>query len=216
MFNKVFRLEETKEADGFLFLEEDYLVAPTIYETIQNGFQYIDEPGKNRENQYFGLTFDATEGYAFRVPHLAKQGWIEKKFVTGPMAIRREMYERIRKNAKHYCTWDDYNWDWSFVHLMSKSINVLPFRVLVPGVQQVAHIGIEGGLHEENNEKKAELMQRHKDLTSFHRKVGGLWTKYQNKRSIQDKGFGGWGHPRDQEHCLDLFRPSEEGKKTAW
>mmetsp|Transcript_56671 Transcript_56671/g.137745 ORF Transcript_56671/g.137745 Transcript_56671/m.137745 type:complete len:211 (-) Transcript_56671:2297-2929(-) len=210
MFNEVFRLDETKDADGFLFLEEDYLVAPTVYETIQNGFEYIDQPGKDRQNRYFGVTLDPTEGYAFRVPYVAKEDWIEKKFVTGPMAIRRDMYGRIKKHSKDYCTWDDYNWDWSVVHLMSAKIKALPFRVLVPGTQQVAHIGVEGGLHEENNEEKAALMEKHKDLQHFHLKVGRLWTKYQNKRTTQKQGYGGWGHPRDQQHCLDLFHPPKK------
>ena len=42
--------------------------------------------------------------------------------------------------------WDDYNWDWSIVHMVS--LELLPFSILVPGELQVAHIGLEGGLHD--------------------------------------------------------------------
>lgn len=213
MMNEVFDLEETKNADGFFFTEEDYLVAPTIYETIQTGFQYIDQPVKGRRDRYFGLTFDPTEGYSFNPPAGAADGWIEKKFVTGPVSFRRDMYERIRNNAKDYCTWDDYNWDWSIVHLMAVDIEALPFRILVPGTQQVAHIGVDGGLHEKNNKKKAWLMEKRKDLFAFHGKVGTPWDKFQDQRTSQKKGFGGWGHPVDQNHCLQLFGSAGESVK---
>ena len=77
LINTVFNLKETKNVDGFLFLEEDYIVAPTIYETIQKGYNYIDT--KHRQNHFFGLTFDPSDGYAYRVPEV---DWIETKFVT--------------------------------------------------------------------------------------------------------------------------------------
>ena len=77
LINTVFNLKETKNVDGFLFLEEDYIVAPTIYETIQKGYNYIDT--KHRQDHFFGLTFDPSDGYAYRVPEV---DWIETKFVT--------------------------------------------------------------------------------------------------------------------------------------
>ena len=44
-------------------------------------------------------------------PYKKKTGiWFEKRFVTGPMAIRRDMYEKIRANAHEFCEFDDYNW----------------------------------------------------------------------------------------------------------
>ena len=59
MLNEVFKLHELKDYDGFLFTEEDYILAPTIHETIQTGFGYIDK--ENRNDDFFGLTFDITE-----------------------------------------------------------------------------------------------------------------------------------------------------------
>ena len=104
LMNRVFDLENVKDAHGFLFLEEDYIIAETIYETIQTGMNYID----GKEDTYFGLTFDITEGYTNSGMH--QDEWYQKRFHTGPMAIRRSMFQRIKQNAKEYCTFDDYNW----------------------------------------------------------------------------------------------------------
>lgn len=203
MLNTVFGLEETEDADGFLFLEEDYKVAPTIYETIQNGFSYIDE-GKYQE-KYFGITLDPTEGYSYNLTHLQGRSWREKRFVTGPMAIRRDMYAKMKANAKVYCTWDDYNWDWSIVRMMQ--VHELPFQILVPKVLQVAHIGLEGGLHTDAmSVQKQEMMKIYSDhLPEFHNKVGRPYSGTQNMLMHEQQAFGGWGHPADHKHCMKLF-----------
>jgi alpha-1,6-mannosyl-glycoprotein beta-1,2-N-acetylglucosaminyltransferase len=209
LLNTVFDMEQTADADGFLFLEEDYVVAPTIYETIQNGFTYIDD---GRREKYFGLTFDPTEGYSYGLISGLSDKWMEKRFVTGPMAIRRDMFSIIRDHASDYCTYDDYNWDWSIVNLMTK--RYLPFQILVPGVLQVAHIGLEGGLHENSIDfKKRQMFQQlRKSLGPFHAKVGKPYGKNMNNLGQSVKPFGGWGHPADHEHCLKLFGDAEKNR----
>ena len=107
LMNRVFEMDELNDAEGFLFLEEDYVVAPTIYESIENGLSYLDTSPDLRK-QYFGLTFDPTEGYTYDPP--GQSGWLEKRFVTGPMVFRREMFQKIQENANAYCTFDEYNW----------------------------------------------------------------------------------------------------------
>jgi hypothetical protein len=112
MLNEVFNLDELKDVNGFLFMEEDYIVAPTIYETIQTGFSFIDR--NSQSENYFGLTFDITDGFSYKAPG-QKNGWTEKRFVTGPMAFRRDMYDKIKKNAHEFCEFDEYNWYVSFL-----------------------------------------------------------------------------------------------------
>lgn len=200
--NTVFGMEEVKDADGFFFLEEDYTVAPTIYETIENGLEYLDK-APEAAGHYFGITLDPTEGYAFAPP--AKKGWLKKRFVTGPMVLRRDMFQKIKDNASEYCQFDEYNWDWSIVHMMGKQL--IPHLVLVPNVLQVAHIGLEGGLHENSITKQKEARMKHfKILHAFHDKPSRAQiTPFQHFLKPHDHGFGGWGHPADQHHCLELF-----------
>ena len=51
--------------DAFFFLEEDYVVAPTIYKTILNGMNLIKFSEKQPQQGYFGFALDTTEGFSF-------------------------------------------------------------------------------------------------------------------------------------------------------
>lgn len=83
---------------------------------------------------------------------------------------------------------------------------LIPHLVLVPQKLQVAHIGLEGGLHKDTlSQQKAEKMKQLRNLRPFHDKPLQLY-KFQHDIKPHDKGFGGWGHPADRKHCLDLFR----------
>ena len=204
MINTVFDMEVTQMMDGFLFLEEDYIVAPTIYQTIQKGFTYIDT--KHRREEFFGLTFDPTDGYAYKIEPSAD--WIERKFVTGPMALRRDIFAKIKSHARDFCEWDDYNWDWSIVHLMA--MKYLPFKILVPGTLQSAHIGLEGGMHNlaTTDTNRVDFMNKIvKDgkLQEFHADVAVPHVQHIKPPKMKKQGFGGWGHPADQQHCMEVF-----------
>jgi hypothetical protein len=109
LMNEVFQLDEVKNADSFLFMEEDYVVAPTIYSSIESGMNLFHRPDLN--GNYFGITLDPTEANSnFMPPNADQNAWTDKKFQTGPMILGRTMYGMIKKNAKEYCTFDDYNW----------------------------------------------------------------------------------------------------------
>lgn len=210
MMNEVFQLKELTSIGGFLFLEEDYIVAPTVYENIKKGFAYIDSKGRREE--FFGVTLDPTDGYAFKVPKEGSE-WIERKFVTGPMAIRRDIFAKISSHARDFCKFDDYNWDWSIVNLMSKGY--VPFKVLCPKAVQAAHIGLEGGMHEDAVTAKKRIKRMRKILTKngklepYHSDVGVPGTQRILPPDNKD-GFGGWGHPADQEHCMKVFGATEK------
>lgn len=212
LMNAVFSMEKIKDLDGFLFLEEDYIVAPTIYQNLEKGFTYIDSKGL--ADEFFGLTLDLTDGFAYDIPSDTPNSsvWIQKEFVTGPMAFRRDVFAKIQEHARDYCEWDDYNWDWSIVRLMSKGW--VPFKVLVPGALQVAHIGLKGGMHEEsaNDPHRLNIMKKQLvdgKLESFNVDVGVPHIRSLAPPKERKEGWGGWGHPADQEHCLKVFPPRQ-------
>jgi hypothetical protein len=85
---------------------------------------------------------------------------------------------------------------------------LLPDRVLTPGTLQVAHIGFEGGLHAKDTDLlRIRVMKQGSKFGAFHEKVNAPISKGVNSESSygKRKGFGGWGHPADHEHCLKLF-----------
>jgi hypothetical protein len=95
-----------------------------------------------------------------------------------------------------------YERDWSFVHL--QGLGLLPAVVLVPSRPQVLHIGFEGGMHEKDIKPAVRhaFERSHGIAPEFHGTTlgGGMNIKIKT----HNKGFGGWGHPADHQHCLDL------------
>ncbi|KAL3939557.1 MAG: hypothetical protein SGBAC_005744 [Bacillariaceae sp.] len=202
MINEVFALVGVKNADGFLFMEEDYIVAPSIYETLQTGFGFLDQD--SRRDEYFGLTLDITDNFANKIPN-KRNRWTTKRFVSGPMTIGRRMFDRLKLSSNKYCEFDDYNWDWSIVHLMGNGL--LPYKTLVPNEPQVLHIGIDGGLHDHHENLELEEAMTN-GLQPFHVKLSvdpSEVGRFMDFPKAHDQGYGGWGHPADHEHCKKLF-----------
>ena len=84
-------------------------------------------------------------------------------------------------------------------------IGMLPKYALVPTRPQVLHIGFEGGMHEKDI--KPQVRKRFEESMGiappFHgTAVAGNMSP---KAKPHNKGFGGWGHPADHEHCLKLL-----------
>lgn len=209
MLKTVFSLQDfiEKNTDTFLFLEEDYVVGPTIYQAIVNGLNAMDEFAGETRGGFLGLSLDPTSGNlkpGVKGTKIVMDYWKSLQFVSGPMTLHRNTFTKIKEYAAFYCGidgFDEYNWDWSFVHMQTKWL--IPHTVLSPGIPLVRHIGIEGGMH---GHKKRVPMPR----VEFERlEVPFLGEKIAGSPGLNPKpmkkGNGGWGHPADQAHCLELL-----------
>jgi hypothetical protein len=98
------------QAESFLFMEEDYVVAPTVYSAIQSGLNLFDSAPQKPPGGFFGLVLDTSDGFTKAFDPNARELWFPRRFVTGPMVLPRTIYEKLRDNAREYCTFDDYNW----------------------------------------------------------------------------------------------------------
>ena len=137
---QVFRYPELEAYDTFFFSEEDYIVAPTIYQSISAGLNEMAANEDRTINGFFGLGFDLYNGgRPWRLGSEGQFQWEVREFRTGPMAINRKVFDMIQKGSDQYCTEDEYNWDWSLVHMMIAG--QLPFSVLQPRTALVQHIG---------------------------------------------------------------------------
>lgn len=159
--------------DTMFFTEEDYEVAPTIYQTIQTGLGLCD-----------GDCF----GVLLQPKHEVGDVWVEEAFQTGPMVLRRSSWEALWAAKKDFCEFDDYGWDWSVVHTMA--VGKVPYKMVAPGKRQVRHIGAKG-MH------GREVVGA--ELSAF----GGSQIRPGDaRRPSKHRGNGGWGHRKDHEHCL--------------
>ena len=161
--------------DTMCFTEEDYEVAPTIYQTIETGLGLCD-----------GDCF----GVLLQPKHEVGEVWVEEAFQTGPMVLRRSSWEALWAAKKDFCEFDDYGWDWSVVHTMA--VGKVPYKMVAPGKRQVRHIGAKG-------------MHGREVVGAALSEFGGTELRSRFKgaqRPAQHRGNGGWGHSRDHEHCL--------------
>lgn len=65
--------------------------------------------------------------------------WISSKHNMG-FAFNRTTWQGIRKCARHFCTYDDYNWDWSLQHVSQQCLQKKLYAMIVKG-PRVFHIG---------------------------------------------------------------------------
>ncbi|KAL7566138.1 hypothetical protein ACA910_003906 [Epithemia clementina (nom. ined.)] len=235
MLNTVFRnITELQPYDTFFFLEEDYVVSRTIYSSLCNGLDVAkereqqDKGSKDTMNSFFAIV--GADPNVLRPPTYSPHGsftWNSKIFKTGPMTLNRRMFDLITKHYVEYCTkYDEYNWDWTLYHLMADGF--LPHSVLLPKrYQLVKHIGIQGMHASEHLSKTRRKSHDELGLESFLRSE---WTHAVSPRQLtllaikfpvvkQYKPFGGWTHPSDMQHCLEVFGhtgPAIEQLRGNW
>lgn len=201
MIKSVFEMNfPGQSVDAIAFFEEDYVVSPSIYETVVSGLHLYNALPQKKNESYFGIVL---EGRVFKSDDVI-EGWHVKKFSSGPMVLTRPMYKSLVINADTFCTYDDYNWDWSIVHLMNKGL--IPSLVLFPSIPQVMHIGIDKGIHG----GRVARWQLFATLNAkfpepFHgTKIVGDTKQF--NRTVAKDPFGGWGHKADHKHCLKLLQ----------
>jgi alpha-1,6-mannosyl-glycoprotein beta-1,2-N-acetylglucosaminyltransferase len=208
MLKTVFELEfdGSLQVNNFFFLEEDYIVAPTVYSTIVSGLNVMETHEKKLEGGFFGLALDPTEAdNQYEPDWIDDDTWYADIFRSGPMTMRRSVFDTFRAHAKDFCTFDEYNWDWSIVAMQGKGL--LPHTMLFPSRSQVKHIGTAEGMHADNKDAKYTEPRRDRLADEFlAQRFNGtkLYGSVDVDRETR-KGYGGWGHPADQSHCLKLL-----------
>lgn len=65
--------------------------------------------------------------------------WISSKHNMG-FAFNRSTWRSIVRCANHFCTYDDYNWDWSLQHVSQQCLRNKLHAMVVKG-PRVFHIG---------------------------------------------------------------------------
>ena len=237
LLNAVFSMHFDETVHNFLFIEEDYVLAPTAYSTIVNGLNAIDQFEK--EDDFVGVGLDCTEAGSSAEPFwIDDDAFFADIFRSGPMTMNRAVYRELRDHADDYCNFDDYNWDWSLVHTYVRKCLALclllptntcpavwyynvnsaenghiPNTILLPSRSQAKHIGLKDGMHADRLRHVALRAL----LPQFKNHSETIETRFEGKRLFESakvgngerrKGFGGWGHPADREHCLKVFRQS--------
>ncbi|XP_064551278.1 alpha-1,6-mannosyl-glycoprotein 2-beta-N-acetylglucosaminyltransferase isoform X2 [Drosophila montana] len=139
--------------------------------------------------------------------------WISSKHNMG-FAFNRTTWTSIRRCARHFCTYDDYNWDWSLQHVSQQCLQRKLHAMIVKG-PRVFHIGECGVHHKNKNCESNQVISKVQHVLRIARNSHQLFPRSLMmtvpsliKKSKLRKGNGGWGDLRDHELCLNMTLPT--------
>lgn len=208
--NRVFdQLEVTKYHTGLVvFLEEDHYVA--------EDFLYILELMQQKSNELCPKcnilslgTYLKTFNYYTYNKKVEVTPWVSSKHNMG-MAMNRTTWNTITRCARHFCEYDDYNWDWSLQHVSQQCLKQKLHVMVVKG-PRVFHIGECGVHHKKSNCESNQVISKVQQVLRVARRSRQLYPKSISlmvasviKKTKLRKGNGGWGDQRDHQLCFNI------------
>lgn len=176
--NRVFdQLEVTRNHSGLvLFLEEDHYVTEDFIHVLK----LMEKTRKASCEQCNVLslgTYLKTYNYYGDAKRAEVTPWVSSKHNMG-MAFDRITWAEIRRCAEFFCTYDDYNWDWSLQHISQPAQHPQPsvpkqgsagggclgpshrLIAMVMKGPRVFHIGECGVHHKKNNCEPTAVIQK--------------------------------------------------------
>ncbi|XP_023036388.1 alpha-1,6-mannosyl-glycoprotein 2-beta-N-acetylglucosaminyltransferase isoform X4 [Drosophila willistoni] len=229
--NRVFNeLEVTRFHTGLvLFLEEDHYVAEDFLYILAMMQQRTKDLCPQCNVLSLGTYLKTFNYYTYhsklharvKVKKIDREGilndyskvevmpWISSKHNMG-FAFNRTTWMGIRKCARHFCTYDDYNWDWSLQHVSQQCLKRKLHAMIVKG-PRVFHIGECGVHHKNKNCESNQVISKVQHVLRIARNSHQLFPRSLTltvpslvKKSKLRKGNGGWGDLRDHELCLNM------------
>ena len=112
MLKTVFTMDYfvSKKVDHFLFLEEDYIVAPTIFQAVVNGLNAMHQFNGDLNADFLGVGLTSARKNPLGAH---RDSWFLQTFTTGPMTLDRSTFAKIQEHADAFCGldgFDEYNW----------------------------------------------------------------------------------------------------------
>ncbi|XP_022217431.1 alpha-1,6-mannosyl-glycoprotein 2-beta-N-acetylglucosaminyltransferase isoform X4 [Drosophila obscura] len=208
--NRVFNeLEVTRFHTGLvLFLEEDHYVAEDFLYLLAMMQKRTKDLCPQCNVLSLG-TYLKTFNYYTYHSKVEVMPWVSSKHNMG-FAFNRTTWTNIRKCARHFCTYDDYNWDWSLQHVSQQCLQRKLHAMIVKG-PRVFHIGECGVHHKNKNCESNQVISKVQHVLRIARNSHQLFPRSLtltvpslSKKTKLRKGNGGWGDLRDHELCLNM------------
>ncbi|XP_047040007.1 alpha-1,6-mannosyl-glycoprotein 2-beta-N-acetylglucosaminyltransferase-like isoform X5 [Helicoverpa zea] len=221
--NRIFnQLQCTAGHTGYvLFLEEDHYVAEDFLHILSLLKSTADKSCPQCEILSLG-TYLKTYQYHVNGDKVEITPWHSSMHNMG-FAFNRTVWGHIMALQSQFCAYDDYNWDYSLLHLSQNMPGREKFKVIVCKGPRVFHIGECGFHHKKSNcnastviSKVQKLLQNAKPYL-FPTRVSATVTAggaKHNKKLV--KGNGGWGDIRDQELCANMTRIGRQQRPIAY
>uniref|UniRef100_A0A6M2DRR2 Alpha-1,6-mannosyl-glycoprotein 2-beta-N-acetylglucosaminyltransferase n=1 Tax=Xenopsylla cheopis TaxID=163159 RepID=A0A6M2DRR2_XENCH len=206
--NRVFdQLDVTRYFTGpVIFLEEDHYVAPDFLHVL--GLMQDSVKIHCSKCNILSLgTYLKTYNYYGNSKQAEITPWISSKHNMG-MVFNRTIWEAIRNCSPHFCSYDDYNWDWSLQHVSHVCLKNKLHAIVLRG-PRVFHIGECGVHHKKKNCESAAMISKVQQVLKtsekylFPSKLSLVMASPLKKQKLR-KGNGGWGDIRDHSLCYNM------------
>lgn len=196
------RVKALQGYNGFvIFLEEDNYILPDLFHFYTSMAEFQRKSCPDCDMLALGNHNTLTD-FTRLSDKVMTSGWMSTKHNIG-MAISKEVYYKVMGCTKEFCTYDDYNWDWTLQHLSGTCISK-PLKVLVARGSRVLHTG-DCGLHQKENCRPEWASQRVDENLAIAKH--GLFPQslvLDGAESVEHKAHmknGGWGDIRDHSLC---------------
>ncbi|XP_076611791.1 alpha-1,6-mannosyl-glycoprotein 2-beta-N-acetylglucosaminyltransferase [Chaetodon auriga] len=196
------RVHALQGYSGFVvFLEEDNYLLPDFFHFYKSVIQFRKSTCPDCDMLALG-NHNGLNDFTRLSNKVLTTGWMSTKHNIG-MGISREVYYKLMGCNNEFCTYDDYNWDWTLQHLSGSCISK-PLKVLVAQGSRVLHTG-DCGLHQKENCRPEWASQRVEE--SLQKAKDGLFPAsliLTGSEAVEHKAHmknGGWGDIRDHILC---------------
>ncbi|CAD0207001.1 unnamed protein product [Chrysodeixis includens] len=221
--NRIFnQLQSTAGHTGMVvFLEEDHYVAEDFIHMLGLLKSTADKSCPQCEILSLG-TYLKTYQYHVNSDKVEITPWHSSMHNMG-FAFNRSVWSNIMELQEQFCAYDDYNWDYSLLHLSQNRPGREKFKVILCKGPRVFHIGECGFHHKKSNCNASTVISKVQKLLvnakpyMFPTRVSATVTAggaKHNKKLV--KGNGGWGDIRDQELCANMTRIGRQARRNIY
>jgi alpha-1,6-mannosyl-glycoprotein beta-1,2-N-acetylglucosaminyltransferase len=205
-------LAEKKHNGPVLFIEEDHYVSPSFYQDLMKLHQVKhSDPRCTESCEILTLgSYSKKENYETNAVKVLHGVWVSTQHNMG-MAMYKSTWQKLKICATSFCTYDDYNWDWTLMHLSKTCIGKV-LSVLVYELPRIFHIG-DCGLHHTKSCNSKDTQNKVKRIINTKQQFmfpDKLVVTDDHVKHSQQKPNGGWGDVRDHELCLNFVKPDQK------
>ncbi|XP_044127754.1 alpha-1,6-mannosyl-glycoprotein 2-beta-N-acetylglucosaminyltransferase [Bufo gargarizans] len=202
------KIKALKDHKGLvLLIEEDHYLAPDFYYVLKKMWNRKNEECPDCDVLTLG-TYTRLQTFSEKADKVEVKTWKSTEHNMG-MAMSRDTYQRLIQCTDAFCSYDDYNWDWTLQHL---TVTCLPkfWKVLVPEVPRIYHTGSCGMHHKKSCKPTTEsakleaLFTGNQDYLFPENLV--ISKRYSMAALSPHVKNGGWGDIRDHELCKSYRR----------
>uniref|UniRef100_A0A1A8EY70 Uncharacterized protein n=2 Tax=Nothobranchius korthausae TaxID=1143690 RepID=A0A1A8EY70_9TELE len=201
------RVQAMQGYSGFaLFLEEDNYVLPDFFHLYKLMLEFRKTSCSDCDMLALG-NHNGLSDFSNMSNKVSTSGWLSTKHNIG-MAISREVYYKLMGCSNDFCTYDDYNWDWTVQHLSGTCISK-PLKVLVAQGSRVLHTG-DCGLHQKDQCRPEWAFKRVEERLRMAKE--GLFPQslvLSGSEPAEHRAHmknGGWGDIRDHALCINYSK----------